>query len=86
MMPRHLFIVQADLTRLACDAWLLPTSRGLQIRGIWLKNAPAEFVDRGYGAFGPVGNPNAARLTWSFENRLKTPTGWDDRIARSFEE
>ena len=84
-MPGHLFIVQGDLTRLACDAWLLPTGRGLQIRGIWLNNAPDEFTRLGSGAFGPRDNPNAHRLTWYFEGRLRTPAGWQDRSVRSFE-
>jgi hypothetical protein len=29
--PGHLFIVDADLTKLACDAWLLPTDRRFRI-------------------------------------------------------
>jgi hypothetical protein len=33
--PRHLFVLHADLTRLACDAWLLPTDRFLQVERPW---------------------------------------------------
>lgn len=38
-MPGHLFVVRGDLTQLACDAWLLPTSRSLWIESHWLDRA-----------------------------------------------
>lgn len=31
----HLFLVNGDLTRLACDAWLLPTDRQLTVEAAW---------------------------------------------------
>jgi hypothetical protein len=36
----HLFVVQGDLRALACDAWILPTSRGLSITAGWLRDWP----------------------------------------------
>lgn len=34
-MAGHLFITRSDLTRLHCDAWLLPTSRGFHVVRGW---------------------------------------------------
>lgn len=36
MTPGHVFVVRSDLTRLACDAWLLPTDRSLTIEQTWI--------------------------------------------------
>lgn len=36
-MPGHLFVVHSDLTRLNCDAWLLPTDFGLSVGRAWLE-------------------------------------------------
>jgi hypothetical protein len=35
-MAGHLFVTQGDLTRLACDAWLLPTDRTGRVSAGWL--------------------------------------------------
>ena len=40
-MAGHVFITQGDLTRLACDAWLLPTDQNLRVEASWLTSAPA---------------------------------------------
>jgi hypothetical protein len=34
-MPGHVFVVHADIRKLACDAWLLPCSRSAQPREPW---------------------------------------------------
>ena len=34
-MSGHLFVAQADLTQLACDAWLLPTDRRWHVLRGW---------------------------------------------------
>lgn len=39
-MAGHVFIVRGDLTRLACDAWLLPTDKQLTVTPDWLDNLP----------------------------------------------
>ncbi len=36
-MPGHLFIVQGDLTQIACDAWLVPTDRFFTLTSAWWK-------------------------------------------------
>lgn len=41
-MPGHLFVLRGDLTRLACDAWALPTDGGLNIEPYWLEGVPGE--------------------------------------------
>ncbi len=37
-MPAHVFVTSADLTRLACDDWLLPTDQGLHVREYFVKH------------------------------------------------
>jgi len=34
-MTGHVFVVNGDLTRIACDAWLLPTDAGFDIENPW---------------------------------------------------
>jgi hypothetical protein len=41
-MGGHLFVTQGDLTRLACDAWLLPSDERLHVRPHWLEGEPGE--------------------------------------------
>lgn len=43
----HVFITQGDLTRLACDAWLLPTDAGLAIEQSWREGIPSELTRHG---------------------------------------
>lgn len=43
-MAGHLFIVRGDLTRLACDAWLLPTGYKLRVEDYWLTPEPKGFL------------------------------------------
>jgi hypothetical protein len=84
-MSGHLFITQGDLTRLACDAWLLPTGRTLQIRSHWLRAAPASLLRRVTGTDDPEVNVPSTHHTWYFEGRLKTPDGWEERENRTFD-
>jgi hypothetical protein len=65
-MRGHLFITQGDLTRLACDAWLLPTDAALTVESNWLEQAPAL---RRY-------RRSEKRLL------LDTPSDWGDRGRR----
>lgn len=37
----HVFVTRADLTHLACDAWMLPTDRTLSVRKHWRVLVPA---------------------------------------------
>lgn len=39
-MAGHLFLVQSDLTRLSCDAWLLPCGYALGVVDDWLRGGP----------------------------------------------
>lgn len=38
-MPGHLFVIRGDLTRLACDGWLLPTDEALHVTPSWWRDA-----------------------------------------------
>lgn len=42
-MSGHLFIVRGDLTRLACDAWLIPTGYEMTVEDYWLNFEPEGF-------------------------------------------
>lgn len=44
MTPGHLFILRGDIRRLKCDAWALPTDRGMRITTAWSKDAPQHVV------------------------------------------
>ena len=37
----HVFVVQGDLTRIACDAWLLPTDQRISVKQHWRDALPA---------------------------------------------
>src|SRR4051794_27893472 len=85
LMPGHLFIIQGDLTRLACDAWLLPTGRSLQIRSHWLRGAPSSLLQRVTKSDDPRVNDPNSRPTWYFDEAIETPPGWNDGSTRSCE-
>ena len=37
----HVFVTQGDLTKLACDAWMLPTDQGLSVKAHWRESVPS---------------------------------------------
>jgi len=41
-VPGRLFVVRSDLTRITCDAWLLPTDPWLNVTKQWLSILPSE--------------------------------------------
>lgn len=57
----HVFVVLGDLTRLNCDAWMLPTSRAMGIRPYWrvdgLMSAAESSRDRNFGSTGLMAMP-----------------------------
>ena len=40
MIQPHVFVLRADITRLAADTWLLPTDRALHVAPAWLTAVP----------------------------------------------
>jgi hypothetical protein len=38
-MPGHVFVVHTDISRVACDAWLLPTDENLRVEDTWGQEA-----------------------------------------------
>lgn len=42
-MSGHLFIFRGDLTKLACDGWLMPTGYELSVENYWLNPEPEGF-------------------------------------------
>ncbi|RTL69768.1 MAG: hypothetical protein EKK42_06595 [Pseudonocardiaceae bacterium] len=55
-MPSHVFVVPGDLTRLAVDAWLLPTDSRIEITDHWL-NVPGVREARDRLRESPAGAP-----------------------------
>ena len=45
-MPGHVFLTHGDLTKLNCDAWLLPSDAGLHVTSGWLQRLPKQVLDR----------------------------------------
>lgn len=47
-MPGHVFVIHGDLTKLHCDAWLVPTDAGLNVSSGWTKSSDElrTWVDR----------------------------------------
>jgi hypothetical protein len=39
-MAGHVFVTRSDITKLRCDAWLLPTDRSLWVTDGWISQAP----------------------------------------------
>ena len=37
----HVFVTQGDLTKLACDVWMLPTDQALSVKEHWLEGEPS---------------------------------------------
>jgi hypothetical protein len=46
-MAGHVFIIRGDLTKLYCDAWIMPTSYSLHVRDHWLRGIPGKGSERG---------------------------------------
>jgi hypothetical protein len=83
-VPGHVFIAQGDLTRLACDAWLLPCDGKSFVTESWFENAPQHLKDekstwrraRGSNGARLVGLPEAELL------RPRTTADGGDRARR----
>ena len=41
-MPGHLFTCKCDITKIACDAWLLPTYEEKRIESLWMNQCLEE--------------------------------------------
>jgi hypothetical protein len=67
-MGGHVFIIRADLTRLFCDAWLMPTAYRLHVRDHWIKNIKG--LKKGW-------QPSPPNEAWkSSETRVMEITDW----------
>lgn len=66
-MGGHVFIVRSDLTALGCDAWLLPTDRGLSVGERWTDH---------------LSPPVRARLEALRADRAFRPATWQDGRSR----
>lgn len=83
-MPGHLFIVQGDLNRLACDAWLLPTSRTLWVEEHWLDGLPIlKSRSTARQATWDISNPD--RVVYQAPLAASIPDRWEDGGERSFQ-
>lgn len=48
-MPGHVFVLRGDITRLACDAWLVPTGSGMFLEPYWPQQVKPP-ADQRFGA------------------------------------
>src|SRR3954469_25646848 len=80
----HLFIVQADLTRLACDAWLLPTSRTFWIEEHWLRLVPDDVKRVARRETLVRQDQPGQRFVWVFDGKIPVPEGWREGATRTF--
>jgi hypothetical protein len=73
-MPGHVFLLHGDLTRLACDAWLMPTDARLRVLSTWRRwppNAPPPLPDE------------APSRSWvSGKTRVMKLRGWPEANPR----
>ena len=75
-MSGHVFVVGADLTRLACDDVLVPTDRSLRVDAGWLPLVPEQAVDGGAAGDGDGTVP--LRVTWPEGERVVALPGSAD--------
>ena len=68
-MSGHVFVVGADLTRLACDDVLVPTDHALRVDAGWLPLLPEDAVDE--GGDGTV----RVRARWPQDRRVRQVPG-----------
>lgn len=80
-MPGHLFIVQGDLTQVACDAWLLPTSRTLWVEEHWLDGLPVLKANGKRRLTRPGKRPR--RAVYTFRHTVERPEDWDTGETRT---
>lgn len=76
-MAGHLFIVRGDLTRIACDAWLMPTGYKLYVEDYWLKPEPKGFQE----ALGAM-RANRDKAWKTGEERVREVPFWPDDRSR----
>jgi hypothetical protein len=84
-MSGHLFIVQGDLTRLACDAWLLPTSRALWVEEHWLRTAPEGLKNQAVKLGPDYFDDDPERVVRVFQGVVEPPHGWHEKRVRTFD-
>jgi hypothetical protein len=84
-MPGHLFVVRGDLTRIACDAWLLPTSWALWIEDYWLAGTSKRLSlsPKRISFFDET--RQRQRDVSIFSDQVKTPESWGTKNGRTFE-
>lgn len=83
-MTGQLFVVRGDLTRLACDAWLVPTDTALRVGRAWRQALQLDGGSAGWTAPSerlgpPVGAPNGggrARRYRLPDTRVPRATPW----------
>lgn len=78
-MPGHLFIVDGDLTKLACDAWLLPTDPSFSVSGSFAHAVGLEKPDR---LLQPPWRPNEFVRLFSTDSRGEDPDIWLGDVGR----
>ena len=74
MSGGHVFVVGADLTRLACDDVLVPTDRSMRITASWVPLLPSDAVT-------PAEDGACVAGEWAGHERVREVPGCGDRRA-----
>jgi hypothetical protein len=72
-MSGHVFLVHGDLTRLRCDAWLMPCDRACQLEPYWLADAPDALLQH-FARW-----PQSRKSVYLYA----PPEGWERDLARA---
>lgn len=64
-MSGHVFVCKADLTKLACDAWLLPTNAEMVVRPYWMNQCLTDMgvADGDFSQFGLMAEFGTSKRT-----------------------
>ena len=91
-MSGHVFVVRGDLTRLACDGWLLPSDERLSLVPSWLggTGSPTAVQRELLKSFAPMlggylGNPAHVKMSERFSpdgERVAEILDWPDALPR----
>ncbi len=80
--PGHVFVMHGDITRLSCDAWLLPVDEAMNVRAHWTERV-ARITDQWSFPGHPEGWQEGEPGAWgSLDNRVFMVQQWPDALPR----
>jgi len=79
--PGHLYIINGDLTRLACDAVLVPTDKNLVIESTWERLTANKRIPRSWVGRHAMPLERSPREPWVWLGNIGRPGGETDFSA-----